>query len=166
MNAYYHEFTPNPMGHLYFWFILAAIVVMAVLGWAQFKRRGNGAERQFQDKGLATVSGLMSVVLSVMFVTESQAGIIQWFDNGLVGNESPALSVLLGVSLAGVFAALILWAGLYLVGWGSSWIKVRYIWHRVNADRKKMIRKQAQRPVRARKAHSTTPQVGTWQRRK
>ncbi len=117
MNAYYHEFVPAaPWVHLYFWFFVGMMVIMALIGSQQWRRLRRQVVRQYDNKPILVAAGVLAFVFACMFVTESHDGIVQHFANGTLPNESVGLNTGAGLIGAWLAALAVAWLVLYEVG--------------------------------------------------
>ena len=117
MNAYYHEFVPRaPWMHLYCWFFIGMILIMVLAGSRQWRRLRRQVIRQYDNKPLMVVAAALAFVFACMFVTESHDGIVQYFANGTMANESVALTAGFGLVGSWLLSATVAWLVLYEVG--------------------------------------------------
>ena len=141
MNRYYHEFQVG----FNFWMIamVVAAIVMIVLGISQYRRVGCKVVKQFEDKGLVTISGIMTLIVGVMVTAESSAGILQWLDNHLDSKTDAAWS-LIALPVVLILIAVVMWAILYGIGWLASSLGHKRAQTAASLERRRMIRMQQQ----------------------
>ena len=114
-NSYYHAFEVG----FNWWMVLAmvGILVLAYAGWNNPYRshRTGKIKKHFVDRFYIFLSAVFTVAFTILLCVESRDGILQFFDNGLMWNESPFWS-LLEASAAIPFIGIVFGFILYYAG--------------------------------------------------
>ena len=88
---YYHEITPG----FNWWYITGPLmlIMMFYLGTKRFSIKKGHLRRMAKERTYKLASIICGIIFMVQLSLESANGIVQIYDNGLRGNDSPALSV-------------------------------------------------------------------------
>ncbi|MBR3248932.1 hypothetical protein IKF89_02795 [Candidatus Saccharibacteria bacterium] len=89
---------------------------MVLAGSRQWRQLRRQVVRQYDNKPLMVIAAALAFVFACMFVGESHDGIVQYFANGTMANESVALTTSFGLMGAWLVALTIAWLVLYEVG--------------------------------------------------
>ena len=112
MNKYYHAFTIG----FNWWEIVAPAFMIAVaiwgfnIPWIGFAK-GEYVVKEGSETKFKVVPGILGGITTVLFIIESYAGVIQWFDNHMDATTDGAWSVILCVpsmAIVGLFYGLLL----------------------------------------------------------
>ena len=120
-NPFYHAFTPG----FNWWYVVAilGIIVVALVGWNKYYIYAEHAYRKdlfrrYNNKFIGLVSTFFTIVVMIMVCIESADGIVQFLNNGLEVNESPAWSVIVApfvlIGVAGLYWTVLEYVGLWM----------------------------------------------------
>lgn len=105
MNSYYHEII---ISFNWWMVIMPAFLILSIfIGKKGAVLTRKGAVRYtFNERFAKIIASISGVVFFILLLVESTNGIIQWFDNSLTNQDSPAWSVILAPGAIAIIALL------------------------------------------------------------
>lgn len=92
------------------------MLIMVLVGSRQWRRLRRQVVRQYGNKPLWIVAAVLAFVFACVFATESHDGIVQYFANGTMPNESVGFTTGFGLMFAWLVALFLAWLAFYGVG--------------------------------------------------
>ena len=127
MNAFYHQFSVS----FNLWFVVAPlmVLVMALFGFTKYKLDRSSLAILGRDKGnyiMSVMAVAFDVVLHVLILFESAAGLLQAVTNHLGRNDSPIWALIL-LAVGIVISAFAFYYLFFMVGKMSSRLKLKWL---------------------------------------
>lgn len=129
-NPYYHSFIPGFNA----WYIVAVlgVILIAVVGYNMYYVHSGCMFKRYNRRFIGFMSFVFTAILMVMVVKESWRGLVQFLDNGLAYDDSPAWTMI------GAPVALMILAGVY-------WSLLDHVGRRVALKKKRRIEYELKR---------------------